>query len=81
MSNKTLPPTANTVRAMDNFALWLRRKLSVNRVSQAKFAKAIGLERKTINSYVNKKAEPKLSTIFEIYNYFDESSIYLPFKE
>ena len=75
MSNKSILPTVQTIAAADNFAEWLREKMTERHLSAEQVAHAIGYERKAILSYLNCKSSPKLNTIAALFAYFGEYRI------
>lgn len=60
-----------------NFALTLDRLLVENAVDQEKMASDLGISEGAISNYRRGKAEPKLSTIIKIANYFGVDCHYL----
>ena len=78
--NKRIEPTRATVYASEFFATWLRVSMQENGVSCAKLARAIGLERKAILSYLNGQTSPKLEAVAAIFNYFGADRISIPIK-
>ena len=76
MANKSIKlSSVATVSAADNFADWLREKMTERRVSCVQLAQAIGYERKAILSYLSGKSSPKLDTLAAIFSYFGENRI------
>ena len=79
--NKRIEPNKATINANKFFAAWLRIAMEKNHISCEKLAKAIGLERKAILSYLNCQTSPKLETVAAIYAYFNCERIFIPIAE
>ena len=73
--NKALPPTIETVNAIQEFATFLNTEMERWNISEIKLAKDIGLERKTIMAYKLGKRPPKLDVMARIYAYFGHRTI------
>ena len=73
--NKSLPPTIETVNAIQAFATFLNTEMERWNISEIKLAKDIGLERKTIMAYKLGQRPPKLDVMARIYAYFGHRTI------
>lgn len=78
MSNKNVTPTFQTIRASENFAEWLNKKMRQRGVTCAQLAEAIGCERKAIVSYRTCGTLPRLDAVAAIFAYFGEDEISIP---
>ena len=80
MANKSVQ-TKVTVAASDNFGAWLKASMKKEGISCQKLANAIGLERKTIQNYINNKHSPRLDTLAVLFDYFGRTEISIDLHE
>lgn len=78
--NHSPTQTIETTQASIAFADWLTDKLAETHTTEEQLARAIGLNRKAIVSFVTLARSPKLEHVVKIFNYFGYTSVYIPFK-
>ena len=78
MSNRCIPSTIHTIRALDNFSAWLIKKMEEADITCEELAKEIGCERKSVQRWRSKASYPRLDQLAAVYHYFDEDWIQIP---
>lgn len=80
MADKCIPINIKTANALYNFTTWLTKKMDECDISDAELAQYVGVERKTILDIRLGKRFPKLDILVMIFDFFDKSSVIVPFS-
>lgn len=70
MPKKLVDQTDKT--RLEKFGIQLKKLLNVKNVSQAEFAKRLGVNKNTVLSWVNGKSEPTYLSLIKIFDFFRE---------